>query len=136
MRELSIGEVAVETGISIDSLRYFEHEDLFVHEVARSAGGRRVYSESDVTWLKLCNRFRDSGMPIATIREFAALVRSGPGNEKERLSLLQQHEVLIRSRISAMQDNLAVIHGKVSAYERHVREGTVVGVWEHGPRPE
>ena len=136
MREMSIGDVAVQTGISIDSLRYFEREELLVHEVARSAGGRRVYSESDVSWLKLCNRFRDSGMPIATIREFAALVRSGPGNEKERLSLLQSHEELIRSRIAAMQENLNVIHDKVSAYERHVREGTVVGVWEPEPSPE
>lgn len=75
-------------------------------------------------------------MPIATIREFAALVRSGPGNEKERLSLLQNHEVLIRSRISALQDNLTVIHDKVSAYERHVREGTVAGVWEPQLSPE
>lgn len=75
-------------------------------------------------------------MPIATTREFAALVRSGPGNEKERLSLLQKHEVLIRSRISALQDNLTVIHDKVSAYERHVREGTVAGVWEPQPSPE
>jgi len=43
---------------------------------------------------------------------------------------------LIRSRISALQDNLTVIHDKVSAYERHVREGTVAGVWEPQPSPE
>ncbi len=35
-----------------------------------------------------------------------------------------------------MQENLNVIHDKVSAYERHVREGTVVGVWEPEPSPE
>lgn len=79
---------------------------------------------------------RSSQRTAPTIREFAALVRSGPGNEKERLSLLQSHEELIRSRIAAMQDNLNVIHDKVSVYERRVREGTAAGVWEPGPRAE
>lgn len=133
---ISIGDAAAETGISIDSLRYFEREELFVYPVARSATGRRLYSDADLSWLRLCNRLRESGMPIATIREFAALVRSGPGNEPERLRLLQDHEKLVSSKIAAMTESLAIIHEKVLSYERHVCEGTVAGVWEPVPPPE
>ncbi|MEU3623504.1 MerR family transcriptional regulator [Amycolatopsis coloradensis] len=48
----------------------------------RDANGRRVYTEQDVEWLLNCTRFRASGMPLVTIREFAGLVRRGQETRK------------------------------------------------------
>ncbi|WP_344426780.1 MerR family transcriptional regulator [Amycolatopsis minnesotensis] len=126
---LSIGEVAESTGLSVHALRFFERENLFLREIPRTAGGQRAYDPADVDWLVLCNRFRDSGMPIATIKEFAGLVRSGPGNERERLALLEEHERAVEARIAALHENLGIIRGKVTAYREHVRDGTAAGVW-------
>ncbi|QDQ10525.1 MerR family transcriptional regulator [Streptomyces spectabilis] len=129
----SIGQVARETGLSVHALRFFEREELFLRPVPRTGGGRRVYEPTDVEWLLLCNRLRESGMPIATLQRFARLVRSGPGNEPERLALLQEHERAVRARMAELAASLEIIHGKVVAYERHVREGTAAGVWAPGP---
>ncbi|WP_329116533.1 MerR family transcriptional regulator [Streptomyces sp. NBC_01465] len=129
MSGLSIGAVAEATGLSVDALRFFEREGLFLRPVRRTGGGQRVYEPADVEWLGLCNRLRDSGMPIAVLREFAALVRSGPGNEPERLALLREHERLVQSRIDDLNVSLGIIHNKVTVYEEHVREGTAAGVW-------
>lgn len=126
---LSIGEVAAATGLSVHALRFFEREELFLRPVPRTGGGRRVYAPADVEWLALCNRLRESGMPIAELKRFAGLVRSGPGNEAERLALLQEHERAVRARITELNTSLEIIHGKVVAYEKHVREGTAAGVW-------
>src|SRR4051812_13192857 len=71
---LSIGQVSEATGLGVHALRFFEREGLFLREVPRTGGGQRVYDSADVEWLKLCNRFRESGMPIATVKEFARLV--------------------------------------------------------------
>lgn len=106
---LSIGDVAAATGLSVHALRFFEREGLLLREIPRSAGNRRAYAQADVAWLLLCNRFRASGMPLATIRRFADLVRTGPGNEAERLEILQQHERDVRARMAALGDDLAVI---------------------------
>ncbi|QIB46825.1 MerR family transcriptional regulator [Streptomyces aureoverticillatus] len=130
---LSIGEVADATGLSVHALRFFEREELFLRPIPRTGGGRRVYAAADVEWLALCNRLRASGMPIAELKRFAGLVRSGPGNEAERLALLQEHERAVRARIEELDASLEIIHGKVLAYEKHVREGTAAGVWAPGP---
>lgn len=129
---LSIGEVAEATGLSVHALRFFEREGLLLREIPRSTSKRRVYGRADVEWLILCNRFRASGMPLATIRRFADLVRAGPGNEVERLAVLQQHERDVRARIAALDGDLEVIRAKVAAYAQHVRDGTTAGVWDPG----
>ncbi|QCX75343.1 HTH-type transcriptional regulator AdhR [Streptomyces sp. YIM 121038] len=132
---MSIGQVAEATGVSVHALRFFEREELFLRPVPRTGGGRRVYEPADVEWLLLCNRLRESGMPIATLKRFARLVRSGPGNEPERLALLQEHERAVRTRRAELDAALEIIHGKVMAYEKHVREGTAAGVWAPTPPP-
>lgn len=126
---IPIGQVAEATGLSVHALRFFEREGLFLREIPRSSGGQRLYEKSDVDWLVLCNRLRATGMPIGEIREFARLVRLGPGNEAERLALLEKHERAVRERIAELEENLAVIGYKVRTYRRHVQEGTAAGVW-------
>ncbi|MFI7470485.1 MerR family transcriptional regulator [Nonomuraea sp. NPDC049646] len=132
---LSIGDVAQATGLGVHALRFFEREELFLRPIPRTAGGQRAYDRADVEWLLLCNRLRESGMPIATLRRFARLVRSGPGNEPERLALLEEHERAVRERIAGLTASLEIIHGKVVAYRRHVEDGTAAGVWSPAPPP-
>ncbi|MEV0247186.1 MerR family transcriptional regulator [Nocardia sp. NPDC050712] len=129
MNGLSIGEVARTTGLGVHALRFFEREELFLRPIPRTAGGQRVYDASDVEWLLLCNRLRESGMPIAGLRRFAALVRSGPGTEPDRLALLEAHERAVRDRIAELTASLEIIHDKVVIYREHVAAGTAAGVW-------
>ncbi|GHF50477.1 MerR family transcriptional regulator [Streptomyces mashuensis] len=126
---LPIGKVAELTGMSVHALRFYEREGLLLRDIPRSAGGQRLYDRADVEWLLLCDRLRASGMPIATMRRFAALVRSGPGNEPDRLALLREHERSLRARIDDLTACLDVVHAKVVTYEQHLRDGTAAGLW-------
>jgi DNA-binding transcriptional MerR regulator len=126
--ELTIGDVAARTGLSIDTLRFYEREGLMVAPVRRRSG-RRAYGDADVAWLEICRRLRESDMPLAEIRRFTALVRQGPGNEAERLELLRRHEERVRARMTALAEALDVISGKVGIYAEHVARGTASGVW-------
>jgi DNA-binding transcriptional MerR regulator len=130
---LSIGDVAKATGLGVHALRFFEREELFLRPIPRTAGGQRVYEPADVEWLLLCNRLRESGMPIATLKRFARLVRSGPGNETERLALLEEHERTVRDKIAELTASLEIIHGKVVIYREHVEEGTAARLWSPTP---
>lgn len=129
MTELAIGQVTARTGLSVHALRFYEKEGLLAAPVKRDAGGRRVYTEQDVDWLVNCTKFRASGMPLATIRAFAGLVRQGPGNEQERLELLREHQNTVRDRIAELADCLELISRKVEIYEEHVARGTADGLW-------
>ncbi|OAK54835.1 MerR family transcriptional regulator [Rhodococcus kyotonensis] len=121
------------SGLSVHALRHFEREGLLLRPIKRAGSKHRMYDASDINWLLLINRFRESGMPVATIRQFAELVRSGPGNEADRLQILRAHEAAIEQKIATLRENLDVIRTKVAIYADHVNHGTAVGVWS--PRP-
>jgi len=127
--ELSIGEVAAHTGLSVHTLRLYEREGLFHTDVRRDAGGRRVYGQPDLDWLEVCTKFRASGMSLELIRRFAGLVRQGPGNEAERLELLRTHRSTVEARLKELSDCLSLIDAKVSTYEEHVALGTAGALW-------
>jgi len=127
--ELSIGQVAERTGLSVHTLRLYEREGLLASPVRRRANGRRVYREWDVDWLTNCTKFRASGMPLATIRRLAELVGQGPGNEVERLELLRAHQRRIEERMAELTDCLELISHKVEVYQEHLGQGTASTLW-------
>lgn len=126
---LTIGEVSARTGLGVHTLRLYEREGLLLSEVARDAGGRRAYSEDDVAWLVNCSLFRAAGMPLATLAQLASLVRSGPGNETERLELLRAHRARIEAQLVDLHACLALVDRKTAAYEAHLTAGGSGDPW-------
>ncbi|MCF3185182.1 MerR family transcriptional regulator [Streptomyces polychromogenes] len=133
--DLSIGEVARRSGLSVHALRFYEREGLFANPVRRLSNGRRVYYEEDVEWLEICTRLRSSGMSLAMIRQYIELVRQGPGNEPDRLELLRRHETDVEARIRELQEALSVIRYKVGIYEDHVARGEAGTLWNPSRPP-
>jgi DNA-binding transcriptional MerR regulator len=129
-QDLSIGDVARETGLSVHALRFYEREGLMLSpRVARGTGGHRRYTAQDVYWLRICIKLRTSGMPLSQIRRFADLVRQGPGNEEERLELLREHQRHVEHQLAELEDCLRVITRKVGVYEQHLASGAAEELW-------
>ncbi|MFG3157374.1 MerR family transcriptional regulator [Streptomyces sp. NPDC048219] len=127
---LSIGEVAERIGLSVHALRFYEREGLLVGPVQRTAGGRRRYTTTDVDWLLICVKLRESGMPLADLKRFAELVRHGSGNEVERLRLLEGHQQRVEAQIQALEECRSVIAWKVGVYAEHLARGEAGGLWD------
>src|SRR3978361_1768192 len=89
-RTVSIAEVSALTGLTKDTLRWYEREGLFP-PVDRGPDGHRRYSERDVGLLRLLVRLRRTGMPTAEMREFSRLVAGGAATHRERMALLLAH---------------------------------------------
>ena len=113
--ELSISDVAAETGLSNHTLRYYERAGLLLG-VDRNGSGHRRYSADDVGWLVMVTRLRATGMPIRMIRRYADLVRAGEGNEAERLALLQAHRDEVIAKRDELERNLEAIDYKIGLY--------------------
>ncbi|MFD4240504.1 MerR family transcriptional regulator [Streptomyces sp. NPDC058525] len=127
--DLSIGEVAERSGLSVHALRFYEREGLFANPVRRLSNGRRVYHEEDLEWLAICTKLRSSGMSLATIRQYIELARQGPGNEDERLALLRQHETHVEAQIQELREALDVVRYKVRVYADHLARGEADRLW-------
>lgn len=127
--DLSIGEVAERSGLSVHALRFYEREGLFANPVRRLSNGRRIYHEEDLEWLAICTKLRSSGMSLATIRRYVELARQGSGNEHERLELLRQHENRVEEQIRELHECLDVMRHKVRIYADHLARGEADRLW-------
>jgi DNA-binding transcriptional MerR regulator len=121
-RYLGIAEVAEATGLSLDTLRWYEREGL-LPPVDRDAGRRRSYSPRHVRLLRALARLRRTGMPTREMREFTRLVTEGAATHGQRLALLAAHRERIVARLAMLQDDLAVLDEKAGHYRRLIAEG-------------
>lgn len=117
---LSIGQVAERTGLSVHALRFYEKEGILAHQVHRGPGGRRVYTQQDVDWLRMCIMLRMSGMPVPEIRRYTDLVRQGDGNEMQRLGILKEHQERVQQQMVQLQECMDLITYKVGKYQDYV----------------
>lgn len=117
---LSIAEAAQLSGLTPDTLRYYERGGLMLRPVPRSTSGHRLYGERELNWIRLITKLRSTGMPIRAVRRYADLVRHGDGNEAERLELLRAHRQVVLARLAEVQDHLGAIDYRIGIYEDHV----------------
>ena len=116
-------------GVHEQTLRYYERAGLVVTAVGRTAGGRRRYHQLDLDWIVVCTRLRATGMPIRTIRRYAQLVSAGPGNEHERLALLEAHRAEVTSKLAEIRENLELIDHKIGVYRGRLAAGDADQLW-------
>jgi DNA-binding transcriptional MerR regulator len=120
---LSIAEAAELTGLTPDTLRYYEKDGLMLRSVPRSTSGHRQYAEDDLDWIRLITKLRSTGMPIRDVRRYTDLVRAGEGNEQERLDLLRAHRQVVLARLAEVQEHLGAIDRKIGIYTDKIEAG-------------
>jgi len=123
---LTIADAARLSGVSAYTLRYYERAGL-IDGVDRADSGHRRYSDDDLAWIEVLQCLRKTGMPIASIRRYAELVRAGDGNEEERLSLLEEHRSAVRAQLTEVRRHLEFIERKISIYEEKLNDPETAG---------
>jgi MerR family copper efflux transcriptional regulator len=69
---MTIGRLAKQAGVNIDTIRYYERNGL-IPEAVRRASGYREYELSDVQRLRFILRAKDLGFTLAEIGELLSL---------------------------------------------------------------
>ncbi|MGB3439624.1 MAG: MerR family transcriptional regulator [Actinophytocola sp.] len=115
----SPGQVAEQTGFSLDTLRYYERIGL-LDDIARNSGGRRVFTEDDLAWLRILRCLRDTGMPIQRMVRYAELVRGGDETVAERLEVLREHDRDIDEKIAHLRVEQEHIRSKIDHYQQNL----------------
>lgn len=111
---LGIAEAARLLGLSPHTLRYYEREGLVCP--ARNAAGYRGYSAVDLRRLIFLTRMRISGMTMADLRHYVALVDQGPATEPERREMMVSHRDRIRQRLRELTLALEATEYKIATY--------------------
>ena len=70
-RPYRIGEIAERTGVSVETLRYYEKRRL-LNAPARTQGGYRVYSDAVVHQVKFIKQAQSLGLTLEDIQQLVA----------------------------------------------------------------
>jgi DNA-binding transcriptional MerR regulator len=127
---LHIGEVATRTGRTVHAIRWYEAQGL-VPGVERDGGGRRLYTEHHIGWLDFMDRLRGTGMSVAQMRAYTALVKKGAAALGERRALLRAHQVRVLENIARWTEALTLIDAKLEFYDEWVAKGARPAVGPH-----
>lgn len=119
----SIGEFSKLSGISIDTLRYYEKEKLIV--VERDSSSRRKYTDLDIQWIAFIKRLKETGMPIKQIRRYAVLRYQGDSTLRERLEMLKEHRSYVVAQKESWDANLKHLDEKMKTYEEKINAAKV-----------
>ena len=115
--ELTIQQVAVKTGVTSHTLRYYERIGLIL-DVNRAANGHRRYTDDDMEWIAFLKQLKATGMPLAQMQSFAELRRQGDATRKQRREMLEAHRNTVLQQIQMLNDCLTVIDDKISRHRR------------------
>ena len=98
-----IGELAKLAGVTPDTIRYYEKQQMMDHEV-RTEGGFRLYTGTDLQRLKFIRYARQLGFTLEAIRELLS-IRVDPEHHtcQESKSIVQARLCEVESRIEELQ---------------------------------
>jgi len=130
----TIQGAATETGLSADTLRYYERIGI-LPGIARSESGHRRFSEVDMGWIKLVQCLRATGMPIEDLHTYAVLMQQGDSTASERLQLLEGHRRRIKDDMQELTTALELVERKIAGYAELLAHGLVVEPPDHRPAP-
>lgn len=99
---IAIGEAARQSGVPIETIRYYERESV-VAAPRRAANGRRVYSEKEVGRLRFIKRCRDLGFSIAEAKGLLSLSEGDNDNCAMVKDIGTTHLSAVRSKIAELK---------------------------------
>ncbi len=124
---MTIKEICEKTGITQDTLRYYEKAGA-IPCVGRSCGGTRCYTEEDLEWVKNAVCLRNAGMSVSAIAEYVRLYQQGEETVKDRLELLEAERKKILLQKQQLEKALSMLDYKIQKYEEALVTGKLV--WE------
>ena len=118
---ISIGELADLTGLSAYTLRFYEKAGV-LRAAKRADNGHRRYNSQDVLWLEFVLRLKQTGMPLADIREYAQLRADGEISLHQRLTMLELHRQRLATTMSELAANASALDDKITVYQEMIRK--------------
>ena len=117
---MTIKEASQLTGVSADTLRYYERIGL-IPAVLRNESGIRNYDETSIGWINFIKCMRSAGLPIEALIEYVALYKEGSKTEVSRKAILIEQRDILQERMSSLQKTLDKLNYKIENYELLMR---------------
>ena len=112
----TIKEASDITGIPATTLRYYDKEGILPF-LERKESGHRMFSEQDLSMLRIIECLKCTGMSIKDIRQYAVWAQMGDSTLEQRYNLFLERREAVMAQIKELEDQLKVIDYKCKYYE-------------------
>ncbi|WP_288939830.1 MerR family transcriptional regulator [uncultured Roseovarius sp.] len=109
------------TGLSVDTLRFYEKVGL-ITPPPRDQAGHRDYGEDDLRWLGFLDKLNATGMKQADRIHFARLRLMGESTYAERRRMLETYHAEVQDQIARLQECQTLLAGKIETYRTLEKE--------------
>lgn len=113
---MRINEASKASGLSPDTIRYYEKEGI-VPAIHRDQSGHRVFSKQNIDWMIVLYWLRKTGMSMDVMAHYAELVHSGDHTIPERKKILRSHGELLAQRRAELDQCDDLLAYKLAAYD-------------------
>lgn len=110
----TIKQASMRSGLSEDTLRYYEKIGL-LPPPARRASGHRSYRGVDIDQMKLIVCLKKTGMPLEEMKPFLTAELDNTESHPELYALMLEHRERILQQIESLQQVVSVIDQRLSA---------------------
>jgi MerR family mercuric resistance operon transcriptional regulator len=114
---LTIGELSGQSGVNIETIRYYERIGV-MPKPARSAGGYRLYRSEHVRRLGFIRRGRELGFALDALRLLLELVDGHAYTCAEVHAMTAEHLAAIRGKIADLKRLEKVMSGMAAQCRR------------------
>ncbi|MFC4104284.1 MerR family transcriptional regulator [Paenibacillus xanthanilyticus] len=109
----TIKQTAEQTGITEDTIRYYEKIAL-LPRAERKDNGHRIYRREDITTIQLIACLKKTGMPLEEMRPFLTVsADADPAEYPELVERLRSHREHIVGQIASLQQVVDFIDMKL-----------------------
>lgn len=122
---MRIGAFSKHSGLTIDSIRYYEKIGL-IPSPLRDGGGRRIYGEDHLIWIRFLDVLKSTGMGVKDMARYVELRAHGTQSTAERLDLLERHHENVQKEILRLQKIDIVLSDKITTFQA-VLDGEIDG---------
>lgn len=116
---MNIKDASEKTGVSADTIRYYERIGL-IPRVSRNENGVRKFDDEDLRWIDFSRQMRRAGMSIEALIDYLSLFREGEKTLEPRMELLKEQRAELKDRIDMMQEALERLDFKIENYDTHL----------------
>jgi DNA-binding transcriptional MerR regulator len=117
---MNIKKVSELTGVSADTIRYYERVGL-IHPIQRTETGIRNFDEEDIRWINYARHMRHAGLSIESMTNYVSLFREGEHTIPQRKELIRQQMDELTEKIDALMDTRDRLAYKLANYEEHLQ---------------
>lgn len=115
---MNIKEAAEITGVSSNTIRYYENLGL-ITRIDRTSGGIRDINERTIARIRYVKEMRNAGLSIESLKEYIQLVDDFENHEEQQLEILIKQRDFLEEKRDDIQNSIIHLNYKINHYKDH-----------------